>query len=135
MTEPEPCTTSGVTCHQSVNLALVTDSIYITGRAGTSLCGYRAYDERAATENLGQPIILADLPSCRRCEVAANARSRGPVVRRPRLGRPTSGPAPRIDCPHCGKNCAMRKDGSPQRHVKQLASGRQSMLICQGARP
>lgn len=129
MTEPEPCTTNGSTRHWSTNLAPVTDSIYITGRVGMSLCGYRVYDETAASENFGEPIVLANLPACRRCT------SRKPASEsRPQRGRPARGPAPRIDCPHCGKNCAMRKDGTPQRHIKQLASGRQSMLICQGAR-
>lgn len=71
---PEPCTINGSTRHRSTNLAPVINSIYITGRVGTSLCGYRVYDEAAATANFGVPIVLADLDACRRCEPPARAR-------------------------------------------------------------
>lgn len=49
----------------------------------------------------------------------------------PKLGRPITGPAPRINCPRCGKDCARRQDGTPQRHPRMLPAGRRSMLTCE----
>jgi hypothetical protein len=68
---PEPCTTTAaITRHQSVNLG-PSSSPFITGRIGWTLCGFGGFDELAASENRGVPVVLADLKPCGLCARSA----------------------------------------------------------------
>jgi len=68
----DDCTTGNATgWHRSRDLA-PTDHPIITGRTGRTLCGRSAYDQLAASQNLGRRVRIADLKPCERC-----ARSEG----------------------------------------------------------
>jgi len=63
----QPCTTTyATTRHLSVNLGTLPGPHGI-GRCGSTLCGFRAYDEVAASENIGRDVNLAALAPCGRC--------------------------------------------------------------------
>jgi hypothetical protein len=67
----EDCTTTAaISRHLSLDLTKV-DEPYITGRIGRTLCGHRAYDERAASENRGRPIRFAQMKPCGSCARSA----------------------------------------------------------------
>ena len=64
----EDCTTtSGISRHQSTSLTAFRNHPVITGRTGWTLCGHRAYDELAASQNLGRPVRFASMKPCGSC--------------------------------------------------------------------